>query len=151
MAALIDWAIPHFGRYSHRLGPVRSAALIVRFTSVMIGLHLFEILLWAGFYRWRRFPSWEAAFYFSTSSYSTIGYGDKLLPTAWRNLGPLESLTGVLMCGLSASFLFALVTRLVSREVRLSPELVKSVARWESGPTQPIDSPTTGPIPSRKG
>ena len=56
MAALIDWAIPHFGRYSHRLGTVRSAALIVRFTSVMIALHLFEILLWAGFYRWQCFP-----------------------------------------------------------------------------------------------
>ncbi len=147
MAALIDWAIPHFGRYSHRLGTVRSAALIVRFTSVMIALHLFEILLWAGFYRWQCFPSWESAFYFSTTSYSTVGYGDLLLPRAWRNLGPLESLTGVLMCGLSASFLFALVTRLVGREVRFSPELVKSVARWESGPNQGIDSPATGPIP----
>ena len=32
------------------------------------------------------------------------------------NTGPVESVTGVLMCGLSASFLFAIVTRLVQVE-----------------------------------
>ncbi len=149
MAALISWAIPHFGRYTFRLGPVRSAALMVRFTSVMIALHLLQILLWAGFYRWYCFPTWESAFYFSTTSYSTVGYGDLILPPRWRNLGPLESLTGVLMCSLSAGFLFAIVTRLVGREVRLSPELIKSVAQWESAPAQSSDSPTKGPLPSR--
>jgi hypothetical protein len=130
MAALIDWLLGHFGRGAYGLGPVHSAALIVRFTSVMIALHIFQIMLWAGFYRWQCFPSWEAAFYFSTTSYSTVGFGDLVLPRMWRNLGPVESLTGVLMCGLSASLLFAIVTRLVDREVRLSPKLVKSVALW---------------------
>jgi hypothetical protein len=33
------------------------------------------------------------------------------------------------MCGLSASFLFAVVTRLVEREARLSSELAKSPNR----------------------
>jgi len=148
MAALIDWILGHVGRSAYRLGPVRSAALIVRFTSVMIALHIFQILLWAGFYRWQCFPSWESAFYFSTTTYSTVGFGDMILPRKWRNLGPVESLTGVLMCGLSASLLFAIVTRLVDREVRLSPELVKSVALWESAHTQQIDSSAAGPIPS---
>jgi len=77
-----------------------------------------QILLWAGFYRWTCFPSLESAFYFSTASYSTVGYGDLLLPQMWRSLGPVESVTGVLMCGLSASFLFAIVTQLVARELR---------------------------------
>ena len=144
MAALIDWAIRHFARYRYRFGLVRSAMLMVRFTSLMIVLHLFQILLWAGFYRWHCFSSWESAFYFSTTSYTTVGYGDVVLPARWRNLGPVESLTGVLMCGLSAGFLFAIVTRLISREVRLSPELTKSVAQWESAPAHPIDSATKG-------
>jgi len=122
MAALINWGIAHFARQRYRLGAVRSAALIVRFTIVMIVLHLSQILLWAAFYRWRCFSSWESAFYFSTTSYSTVGYGDLVLPSEWRNLGPVESMAGVLMCGLSASFLFAIVTRLVDRETRLSPE-----------------------------
>jgi voltage-gated potassium channel len=121
MAALINWAIAHFAREQYRLGPVRSAIMIVRFASVMIALHMSQILLWAAFYRWSSFPSWEAAFYFSTASYSTVGYGDLVLPPEWRKLGPVESVSGVLMCGLSASFLFAIVTRLVDREMRLSP------------------------------
>jgi hypothetical protein len=34
----------------------------------------------------------------------------------WRTNEQLESVTGVLMCWLSESFLFAIVTRLVERE-----------------------------------
>ena len=40
------------------------------------------------------------------------GLGDEM----WRAMGPAESVTGVLMCGLSASFLFAIVTRLIQLE-----------------------------------
>jgi voltage-gated potassium channel len=90
-----------------------SAALVVRFTSLIICLHILEILLWTAFYRWRCLGTWESAFYFSATSYSTVGYGDVVLQPVWRLLGPVEGLSGVLMCGLSASFLFAVVTRLV--------------------------------------
>jgi hypothetical protein len=72
-----------------------------------------EILLWTAFYRWRCLNTWESAFYFSATSYSTVGYGDVVLQPVWRLLGPVESVSGVLMCGLSASFLFAVVTRLI--------------------------------------
>jgi voltage-gated potassium channel len=126
MAALIDWARDHLERRTYRLGRVRSALLMVRFTSLLIVLHLLEILLWAWFYRWKCFPSWESAFYFSTTTFSTVGYGDLVLPPMWRTLGPIESVAGVLMCGLSASLLFAVVTRLVEREERFEPKLVPS-------------------------
>ena len=76
----------------------------------------------AAFYRWCGIGSWESGFYFSTANYSTVGSGDVLLPPAWRALGPVESIIGVLMCGLSASLLFALVLRLVQREVRVGPQ-----------------------------
>jgi hypothetical protein len=101
---------------------------MLQFTVALILLHVFEILLWAGFYHWLCFPIWESAFYFSAASYSTVGYGDVVLPQVWRTLGPVESLVGVLMCGLSASFLFAIVSRLVEREVRLSGELAKPLS-----------------------
>jgi hypothetical protein len=93
---------------------------MVRLMTAFIGLHVLEILLWAGFYRWLCFTLWESAFYFSAASYATVGYGDVVLPQMWRTLGPVESIIGVLMCGLSASFLFAIVTRLVEREARVS-------------------------------
>jgi voltage-gated potassium channel len=122
MGALIHWGRANFARGMYRHGILRSAMLLVRITSVMIALHMSQILLWTSFYRWNCFPTWESAFYFSTASYSTAGSGDLLLPPMWRTLGPVESITGVLMCGLSASFLFAIMLRLIEREARLSPE-----------------------------
>jgi voltage-gated potassium channel len=120
MAAVIAWARPSFAPDVLRLGAIRSAMLVMRLMTAFIGLHVLEILLWAGFYRWLCLPLWESSFYFSTSSYATVGYGDVVLPQMWRTLGPVESIIGVLMCGLSASFLFAVVSRLVDREARAS-------------------------------
>ena len=78
-----------------------SAALVMRATVAIIILQGFIILLWACCYRRLCFPSWNSAFYFSAASYSTVGYGDVVLPLKWRLLGPLESMMGVLMCGIS--------------------------------------------------
>lgn len=132
MAVLIHWAKAYFARSLSSLGALHGALLMVRFTSVIVVLHLIQIVLWASFYRWRSIPSWESAFYFSIANYSTVGSGDVVLPPVWRTLGPLESITGVLMCGLSASFLFALVIRLVQREARFAPEPARDLS---SNPT----------------
>lgn len=139
MALLIRWGRARF-THMERLGPVRGSLLIVRITGTMVVLHLLEILLWGAFYRWRCFQSWEPAFYFSATSYSTVGYGDLVLPPGWRILGTIESITGVLMCGLSASFLFAAVTRLVQHEEQfeIDPgELRSTVAEPPGGAVSP--------------
>jgi voltage-gated potassium channel len=117
LAVLIHWARARLETNIHKLGPVLSAVLMVRFTTAIIALHLLHILLWTTFYHWQCFPMWETAFYFSTSSYTTVGYGDVVLSPRWRTLGPVESVVGVLMTGLSVSVLFAIMTRLVEREV----------------------------------
>ena len=116
MAALIEWARAHLPAGNRRFGLVRGSVLMMRLTSLIVCLHMLQILLWAWFYRWNCFATWESSFYFSASSYSTVGYGDLVLPHTWRMVGPIESVTGVLMCGLSASFLFAVVTRLVEHD-----------------------------------
>lgn len=116
MAALIHWFKAQFPNGIHRLGVFHDSLLLVRFTSLLVCLHRLEILLWASFYRWRCFADWEAAFYFSAADYSSVGARDLLLKPIWRTLGPVESVTGVLMCGLSASFLFAVVSRVVQVE-----------------------------------
>jgi voltage-gated potassium channel len=115
LAVLILWIRRAVAGDLHRFGPFRSAALVVRFTGAVIVLHGVLILFWASCYRRLCFSSWESALYFSASSYATVGYGDVVLPSNWRMLGPLESIIGVLMCGISVSVLFATVTRLVSR------------------------------------
>jgi voltage-gated potassium channel len=120
LAALILWIRRALASDLHRLGPFRSAVLVVRLTAAVIVLHGVLILFWASCYRWLCFSSWESALYFSASSYATVGYGDIVLPSNWRMMGPLESISGVLMCGISVSVLFATVARLVNRDARSS-------------------------------
>jgi voltage-gated potassium channel len=116
LAVLIDWVRGFVARGVKGLNDWRIALLIVRLTTVIIALHLLQILLWTAFYRWQCLPSWETSFYFSATSYSTVGYGDIVLPRVWRALGPIEGMTGVLMCGISVSVLFAIAARLVADE-----------------------------------
>ena len=119
VAALIAWVRRVLDSDVRKLGALRSATMVVRFTAAVVGLHGLEILLWASFYRWRCFPSWDLAIYFSASSYSTLGCNDLSLPSIWRALAPLESIIGVLMCGISVSLLFAIITQLINRNARI--------------------------------
>jgi voltage-gated potassium channel len=120
VAALIAWVRRALKGDIQTMSALRSATLVVRLAMAVVVLHGLEILLWAGFYRWRCLPSWDSAIYFSASSYSTVGCSEVSLPTSWRTLGPLESVIGVLMCGISVSLLFAIVMRLINREERSS-------------------------------
>ena len=120
IAALIAWVRRALARDIREMSALRSAALVVRLTMAVVLLHGLEILLWAGFYRWRCLPSWDSAIYFSASSYSTLGCSDVSLPLSWRTLAPMESVIGVLMCGMSVSLLFAIVVQLINREEQYS-------------------------------
>ena len=87
--------------------------LLIRLAWWLIVIHLIEIAIWALLYRWERcLPDLESAFYFSGVTYTTIGYGDLVLSEPWRMLAPIEGVTGILMCGLSAGLFFATVTRI---------------------------------------
>ena len=81
-------------------------------------LHLAEIAVWALFYWWQQcLPDAESSFYFSGVTYTTVGYGDLVLPQEWRLLGPVEGLTGILMCGLSTGFFFAVVSKFLAARI----------------------------------
>jgi voltage-gated potassium channel len=123
-AALIIW-IRSIPRETREVRVFRCAALVMQTTVAVIIMHGIVILLWASCYRWLCLPSWESAFYFSASSYATVGYGDVVLPSKWRLLGPLESMVGMLMAGVSIGLLFAAVTHLVDGESR-SPLAIRS-------------------------
>jgi voltage-gated potassium channel len=120
MSVLIHWTRNSIERRTKKLSPWHAAVLMVRFAAVMTVLQILETLVWASFYRWKCFSAWGASFYVSAASYSTVGYGDVLFPHFWRFLGPVESLTGMLMCGMSVSGLYAILTRVLAAEARSS-------------------------------
>ena len=90
------------GRYPRLEGLTtiwRQAMLLISVFTVVISLHLIETAIWASFYHWHSlFETYETALYFSLGTYSTIGYGDVVLPGRWRLLGGLEVISGVLLC-----------------------------------------------------
>ena len=91
----------------------RPTWLLVQVASWLVLLHLLEISLWALLYTWgHAIPDARAAFYFSSVTYTTVGYGDVVLPEGWRLAGGIEALTGILMCGWSTGFFFAVVSRM---------------------------------------
>jgi hypothetical protein len=88
-----------------------------RLVCGLLVLHLVEMSLWAmAFAALSIFPSFETSLYFSLTSYTTVGYGDVAPPSAWRLVGPIEAAVGVLMLGLSTSFIVATLQR-----IHLSP------------------------------
>ncbi len=96
--------------------------LLVRVAWALLALHLAEIAVWALFYWWQRcLPDLESSVYFSGVTYSTVGYGDLVLSHDWRLLGPVEALTGILMCGLSTGFFFVIVSKVFAARTEAHP------------------------------
>ena len=96
-----------------------STRLFVLIAVWIVLLHLVEIAAWAAAYTWSgAMPDLQTALYFSAVTYTTTGYGDILLPQGWRLDGGVEALTGILMCGWSTGFFFAIVNRLYEPDTR---------------------------------
>jgi len=79
----------------------------------IIAIHTIEIWVYAALYlALDCFAHFEEALYFSTVTYSSLGYGDLLMPHEWRILGSIEGAVGIIMLGISTAFLVSLLTQL---------------------------------------
>ena len=112
-AAGVSWALKQLRAHRPPMLRFWTVMRLFIFTAAWIVLlHLAEIAVWALFYLWRdAMPDLAAALYFSAVTYTTTGYGDLVLAEGWRILGAVEALTGILMCGWSTGFFFAIVDR----------------------------------------
>ena len=108
-------------------GEVRASDLLHQ--SIAIGgaaaglfvLHAIEIWVYAVLYLITgAIPSLEAALYFSTATYTTVGYGDVVLGQAWRVLGAIEGANGIILLGWSTAFFVAIVGRIRLLEAELT-------------------------------
>jgi Ion channel len=87
--------------------------LFIRVAGWIVLLHVIEISVWALTYAGMgAMEGLQSALYFSAVTYTTTGYGDLVLPQRWRLVGAVEALTGILMCGWSTGFFFAVVSRM---------------------------------------
>jgi hypothetical protein len=107
-------------RSSAQPGYWKSTAVMAIATAITAAAHLTQIALWASaFLLCGQASTFETAFYLSAQSYTAVGYGDVLLSERWRILGPLEATNGLLFFGLSTAVLFAIMSRLIARRLRI--------------------------------
>ena len=88
--------------------------VVAAVTLIAAAGHLIQMALWAAaFLGCGEFPDFETAFYHSAVNDTSLGYGDVVMSERWRLLGPLEAMTGVLLFGISAATVFAVMSRLI--------------------------------------
>lgn len=111
---LLLWVLRSRG---HRLRAHESttgqAAAILFVVLGLVGIHTVEIWLYGLLYLvLEAMPDFETALYFSTASFTTLGYGDVVLSPRWRTLGAIEGANGLLLFGWSTAFLTSVTGRL---------------------------------------
>ena len=88
-------------------------------TLALLALHAVYIWMWALCYLLLgEFSSLERALYFSSTTYSTLGYGDITLTEEWQLLTGFEAINGLIMFGISAAYLFAVFGMLYRKMTR---------------------------------
>ncbi len=101
----------------------------------LVVMHTAEIWAYACLYlALGEFRDLETALYFSTTSFSTLGYGDVTLSHAYRLVGAIEGANGFLLIGWSTAFLVSVTNRMGLLEARLRHSDQQS-------PVQGADSP----------
>jgi voltage-gated potassium channel len=111
---LTRWHLDRFSTWIHLDRMIVPLGLVLG----LFVLHGIEIWLYAIFY-WKMgmLPTLEQALYFSTSAYSTVGETGAILPVAWRIVGVLEAINGMLLIGWTTAFLFQILDHLMHGEV----------------------------------
>ncbi len=104
---------------SHRTGDLETGRgrifWVLRRLSLAVK-HYFDIFLWALAYWYiageKQFDDFESVLYFSSVTYTTLGYGDIVLTDSWRLICGIQAMNGILLFGWSTALLFFLVQRL---------------------------------------
>ena len=97
--------------------PIWKSLVFIVVISGISGAIIVEIWVWALFYHFLSvFPDLETALYFSSTSFTTVGYGDVVLPKEWRILSAVEAINGFLLFGWATAFIWEIVTHLYRKE-----------------------------------
>jgi len=116
LIAMLRWREDH-GR--HVTSPWRQMALVMVLMMLLFLLHAIQIWMYAVLYVViEPFSTFEEALYFSTVTFTTVGYGDVILEGEWRMVAAIESANGFLLLGWSTAFLLQVVSRMRSVEFR---------------------------------
>lgn len=93
------------------------AAILTFAVLCVFCAHIVQIWIWALFYlAVDALPTMEAALYFSTSCFTTVGFGDVVLGEDWRLLSSFQSANGFILFGWSTAFIFEVTSKIYNDE-----------------------------------
>ena len=88
-------------------------------SGVMVVLvigNFIQIAIWAAvFIQLGEFTEFLTAFYHSAVNFATLGYGDIVMTEEHRVLGPMQSINGVLMVGVSTAVMMSALQHSLKR------------------------------------
>ena len=103
--------IAHAERWAAR-SQLTKAATVSLLVLVMFMAAIIEALIWGVTYvTVGAIPSLGEALYFSTVTFTTLGYGDIVLDEHWRLLSAFEAANGTIMFGWTTAVIVAAVRR----------------------------------------
>jgi len=109
LSRTMPWVIDWFRLLRHAMA--KTVAMVATVLGIFV-LHTLEVWVWAAAYFWvGAFPTFADALYFSTVTFSTVGYGDVTAEHAWRLFSSLEGINGFILIGWSTAYLVAASTR----------------------------------------
>jgi hypothetical protein len=92
---------------------LRASVYVITFVLSAIILHAFESACWgAAYLALGALPDARAAMLYSLNAMTTFGHVTFELRETWKLMGALEALNGILLCGLTTAFMFALLVQL---------------------------------------
>ena len=101
----------------------RAAFVLSLFVLWMFLASIAEVWIWAALYLlFGVFDSVEAASYFSTVTFTTLGYGDIVLDPEFRHLSAFQAANGLFLFGWSTALVFAIVQRLYQGDRNGAPQ-----------------------------
>jgi Ion channel len=104
------------GLRAHESVAAQFIVLIVVVLGI-VAIHSIEIWAYAAaFIAVGAVSDFEAALYFSTVSFTSLGYGDIVLDTKWRIFGAIEAANGLILFGWTTAFLMSLMGKLRTLE-----------------------------------
>lgn len=100
----MSWVTDRIRLHGHRSRMLAMNTVVIGVFAVLTA----EVWLWAAsFTLIGVVDDFETALYFSTITFSTVGYGDVVPHPEWRMLAALEGVNGFLLIGWSTAYLIA--------------------------------------------
>ena len=117
--AVVFWCVRYYVNRSSVVvsgrGFLVGTTPLIVVTGVMMVGNFVQIALWGGlFLGLGEFAQPYDAIYHSAVNFTSLGYGDVVMGRERKLLGPLEAVNGVLMLGMTAAALMAILQHMIT-------------------------------------